>query len=123
MPAQGSLLTRCARGLEHLFQQVVRFEMRSRLFRSGERKEVSLWRQENSCSSQFCFRLRFSEKAFSFWASFCLSFMLFVQVNWFLKRRRCLIGKDEKRSDRMLVVKETYLEIFLEMVFDDLLSA
>ena len=25
-------------------------------------------------------------------------------------------------SDRMLVVKETYLEIFLEMVFDDLLS-
>lgn len=40
----------------------------------------------------------------------------------FLKRRRCLIGKDEKRSDRMLVVKETYLEIFLEMVFDDLLS-
>lgn len=46
----------------------------------------------------------------------------FVQVNWFLKRRRCLIGKDEKRSDRMLVVKETYLEIFLEMVFDDLLS-
>ena len=69
----------------------------------------------------FCFRLRFSEKAFSFWASL-LSFMLCVQVNWFLKRRRCLIGKDEKRSDRMLVVEETYLEIFLEMVFDDLLS-
>ena len=48
--------------------------------------------------------------------------MLFVQVNWFFEAKKVLDREGRKISDRMLVVKETYLEILLEMVFDDLLS-
>ena len=55
--------------------QVVRFEIRSRLFRFSERKRSFPLRTGKLLLKSICFRLRFSEKAFSFWASL-LSFML-----------------------------------------------